>query len=49
MEKLNSMDDEKSPPMPGPEPGTPARMEQTLNTIPQSHSVGRVVIYHGDR
>ena len=35
--------------MPGPEPRTPERMEQMLNTMPQSHAVGRVVIYHGDR
>ena len=42
------MDDERSP-MPGLELGTPARMEQTLTTMPPSHAVGRVVIYHGDQ
>ena len=42
------MDDKRSS-MPGLEPGSPARMECTLTTMPQSHVVGRGVIYHGDR
>ena len=42
------MDDERSP-IPGLEPGTLARMEQTLTTMLQSHAKGRGVIYHGDQ
>ena len=42
------MDDERSP-LPALEPGTPARMKQTLTSVPQSHAAGRGVIYDGDR